>query len=585
MPAEIAENPLRLVCAFTRGTTATVRVDDAANPVLIHQLLMGLVHLMHPHGPGDSRRTVEKYKGTIDWFVAALAQRGHVGGVEGLTRAGLAALWWEADNRRESESRRLLQALDAERAVLAPDVRELVGGRPFNRSPRFEPLQPYDEVAWEALTAASRQVIKEAWASYRRARSSAEAGGDPFVHGWTEENVRWQMVQHGPANTRELGELVGLSHEQMRHRIGRDRCCHLAAARGALFPTARLAIAYQVLFGIYTGIVPDGIADLGLDGLDWAGDSAVLVRYVKGRTCEESVTLSAKAVRLLERWLEHSALARAHCPPELRNSLWLWLAYSGQPATGEGWGPWRSARPYKATVTEWMRDLGVVDANGSTVQLHRHRIRTTFESHRDRSTWFGSRRSTIDPNHSPAVEGDRYLTATTKAQHAALEDVVEQAQGDLLRRARPPMVLTDQQIADLAAQFPQLVTELELGGAAIAELVGGERDVFVAACADPTSGLHGPKGKPCPARPWVCLLCPLALFAPRHAANLLRMKAFFARQWQLMPAAQFMAVFGHYAQRIEEVLAKYDPAQLAQVAGQVADVDAELPLLPEEATL
>ncbi|MGC5345660.1 hypothetical protein ACPXCE_17270 [Streptomyces sp. DT24] len=75
----------------------------------------------------------------------------------------------------------------------------------------------------------------------------------------------------------------------------------------------------------------------------------------------------------------------------------------------------------------------------------------------------------------------------------------------------------------------------------VGELIGGERDVFTAACADQMSGLHGPKGKPCPARPWVCLLCPLAVFAPRHAANLLRLKAFFSRQWQQMPAAQFMA--------------------------------------------
>ena len=71
--------------------------------------------------------------------------------------------------------------------------------------------------------------------------------------------------------------------------------------------------------------------------------------------------------------------------------------------------------------------------------------------------------------------------------------------------------------------------------------------MFTAACADQLSGLHGPKGKPCPARPWVCLLCPLAVFAPRHAANLLRLKAFFSRQWRQMPAAQFMAVFGPYA--------------------------------------
>ncbi|MFE2600350.1 hypothetical protein ACFXCZ_28310 [Streptomyces sp. NPDC059396] len=584
MPAEILENPLRLFCTFTRGTTSTLNVDDSVNPLLVRELLTGLVYLMHPHGPGDWHRTAEKYKGTIDWFVGELEKRGHRGGVAELTRTGLAALWWEAGNRRESESRRMLAALDAETPVLASDVRELVQGRLYNRHPNSEPLPPYDEIAWTGLTRAARTIAKESWAAYRGARATAEAGQDPYVHGWTRENIFWLMVHHGPATTRELAEHAGVPHEQMRYRIGRGHQRFFVEAREALFPSPRVVIAYQVLFGVYSGIVPDGIADLGVDGLDWAGDSAVLVRYIKGRTSEESITLPSKAVRLLERWLEYAELARSHCPPRLRNGLWLWLAYTSRRAGDEGLGPWRYGRPYKSTTVDWSRDARVVDANGAPVTVHRHRIRTTFESHRDRSSWIGSRRSTIDPNHTPGVEGDHYLSSMTEAQQSALEDIVEQAQGDLLRRGQPPMVLSDEQVADLARQFPQLVSELELDDQAIAELVGGQRDVFVASCADPTAGVHGPKGKPCPARPWVCLLCPLALFTPRHAANLLRMKAFFARQWQQMPAAQFMAVFGHYAQRIEEVLIKYDPTQLAAAAAQVTDTDAEIPLLPEEST-
>jgi hypothetical protein len=118
----------------------------------------------------------------------------------------------------------------------------------------------------------------------------------------------------------------------------------------------------------------------------------------------------------------------------------------------------------------------------------------------------------------------------------------------------------------------------------IAELTGGERDVFTAACADQLSGLHGPKGKPCPARPRVCLLCPLAVFAPRHAASLLRLRAFFSRQWQQMPSAHFMAVFGPYSQRVSQVLERFDPAVIAAAASGVSDSDDEVPLRPEEAT-
>jgi len=65
---------------------------------------------------------------------------------------------------------------------------------------------------------------------------------------------------------------------------------------------------------------------------------------------------------------------------------------------------------------------------------------------------------------------------------------------------------------------------------------------------------------------------------PRHAANLLRLKAFFARQWQQMPAAQFMAVFGPYAARIGQVLDCHPPQLLAALAAEVGDHDGELPL-------
>jgi hypothetical protein len=225
--------------------------------------------------------------------------------------------------------------------------------------------------------------------------------------------------------------------------------------------------------------------------------------------------------------------------------------------------------------------------DGGPLKIHRSRIRTSHHSLRDKNSWVGRGRATIDPNHTPHVEGDHYLTATTPAQQQAVETIVADAQHDLIRRAHPPVVLTDANTAELVRDYPQLISGLELDDAMLAELVGGTRDVFTAACADQLSGLHGPKGKPCPARPWVCLLCPLAIFAPRHAVNLLRLKAFFSRQWQQMPAANFMAVFGPYSQRITQVLDRFDAAVLDQAARQVDDLDDlddELPLRPEELT-
>ena len=281
-------------------------------------------------------------------------------------------------------------------------------------------------------------------------------------------------------------------------------------------------------------------------------------------------------MRLLEQWLSHSALLRSHAGPGDRERLWLGTSRPG--------GDMLIKKAGRVGIQRWILRHNVTGDDGGPLRINRSRIRTTHLSLRDKSAWAGRGRATIDPNHSPQVEGDHYLTAATPAQQQAVDTIVADAQHDLIRRAHPPAVLSGEDAAGLARDYPQLVASLGLDDAVLAELAGGTRDVFTAACADQLAGLHGPKGKPCPARPWVCLLCPLAVFAPRHAVNLLRLKAFFSRQWQQMPAAQFMAVFGPYSQRIGQVLGRFDPAVLDQAARHVTDDDSELPLRPEERT-
>jgi hypothetical protein len=64
-------------------------------------------------------------------------------------------------------------------------------------------------------------------------------------------------------------------------------------ACAALFVDTSITLAYPTLFGTYSGIVPDGIESLGVEDLDWAGDSTILLRYLKGRTSTERLTLNS----------------------------------------------------------------------------------------------------------------------------------------------------------------------------------------------------------------------------------------------------------------------------------------------------
>jgi hypothetical protein len=570
MPATVQGNPPGIWCMFSDGSTAEYDLGGLPCPGLVMDLLAGLADLIHPHGALDAAGSVTQYVQSFRQIVHRLSEAGFTGRAADLRRTHLTEYWMGTSGPMESCTRRALAAFARNGGTIDPKVAELVAGRNFNPLLFRRPLPPYREAEWERLTAACSGAADAAFAAHKEALAAAARGTHPGEGGWSRENVAWLLSRTGPVTAARFGHLVGCSAEVTRKRDGYQQ------VRAALFPPLDVVISYRLLFGIYSGIVPDGIDDLVTSDIDWAGDSSVLLSYVKRRTAAESLHLPRRAVRLLEQWLAHSALLRSLAGPDERTRLWLGTRQPG--------GSLLVREIDRTAIQRWAQRHDVTSDDGGPLKIHRSRIRTTHLSMRDKASWAGRGRATIDPNHSPEVEGDHYLTAATPAQRQAVEAIVADAQHDLIRRAHPPAVLTGDDAASLARDYPQLVARLGLDDTALAELVGGERDVFTAACADQMSGLHGPKGQPCPARPWVCLLCPLAIFAPRHAAGLLRLKAFFSRQWQQMPAAQFMAVFGPYSQRVGQVLDRYDPAVLDRAARHVAGADSEVPLRPEERT-
>jgi hypothetical protein len=562
MPAELLTDPPGIACEFSDGRQKRWLSGGAGDPALVADLLTGLAGRVHPHGTVNAPGTVNAYLIGLRDITVFMTARGVRGGAGALTRAVLAEYWLQSGGIRESTTRAMLAGYDDVTGALDAGVRALVDGRHFTPWPSGDPLVPYDQQQWERLQAICRRIADNAFAAHRRALTAAAAGQSPGRAGWSGDNLRWLLVRHGPLSIIQVAAHAGMS------RTGVTRHGGVRTAFDELFPRADVVNAYRVLFGSYCGVVPDGIADLGIGDVDWAGDATILLGYVKGRTAAESVTLPRRAVRLLEQWLEHSALARRHAPAELAGVLWL---HCSPLSTAR----WRTEINDEAH-SRWAKRHGI--------EADRRRIRTTFLSLRDRQSWHGSPRSLIDPNHSARVEADHYLTATTPAQQDAVEGIIEQAQGDMVRRAQPPRVVTAGQLAELAAGLPRAIAAMGLDESAAAEIVSGGQDVFTAACTDPVSGLHGPAGKPCPARPWVCLLCPLAIFAPRHAGNLLRLKGWFSRQWAGMTTAQFMATFGPYATRIDEVLRHYPAPVLAAAASGTGDDDHVLPLRPEEST-
>lgn len=218
------------------------------------------------------------------------------------------------------------------------------------------------------------------------------------------------------------------------------------------------------------------------------------------------------------------------------------------------------------------------------ISVHGGRVRATDHHRRDHSSWTG--RTTIDPNHSARVEGDHYLSSRTPAQADAIDGVIEQAPGELRRKAAPPVVVTTQDAVAFTAAFPRLVQDAGLDAGLVMALVSGEQDFFVAACANPLNSPHAPAGTLCPARPWVCLLCPLAAFTPRHLPNLLRLRVYFSQQATAMSTAQFMRLFGPYTARLDDdVLPRFGPVAIDAAARAAAENATGLPLNLEELSL
>jgi hypothetical protein len=572
MPTTVVEDPLGIRCVFSDGSRAAFDLTGLPNSELARDLAVGLVESIHPHGSVDAERTVAAYLLALRRMLDRFAEQGFIGGAGQLRRGQLAEFWMAGPGQLEALTRALVEGFARSGGRLGDGVLELAAGRHFNIQPFRRPLPPYPETEWQQLTDLCLGLIEDAYATHQRALAALRHGCHPKDGGWTWENFCWLMARLGPRGTPEVAQTIGTSHQILRKRGAGV----FDTALQAVFPHLDIVIAYQLLFGIYSGIVPDGIADLGVDDIDWAGDSTVLLSYVKRRTAAESLNLPRPAVRLLEQWLAHSALLRSLVAAEHRERLWLGLSRSGNPHL--------IRTVDRNAIARWVLVHNLTDADDKPLRIQRARIRTTHHAMRSKTAWTGNARATIDPNHTAAVEGDHYLSATTPGQRHAVETIIEDAQHDLLRRAHPPTVITEEEAAELADGYPHLVAAMSIDDNAIRELVGGARDVFTAACADQLSGLHGPVGKPCPARPWVCLLCPLAVFAPRHAVNLLRLKAFFARQWRQMPAAHFMAVFGPYAARIDQILGRFDPAELTAASAQVTDTNDEIPLRPEELT-
>ncbi len=569
MPATVLEHPLTIEFTFANSKTWTSRLHGLPNANLALDLAYGLCELVFPHGTVGAPQTAQSYAWTIRTMVSDLFAGGFTGGASDLRSSQLLQYWLSAGHHHEYRSRVLLKGFDSRFGTLHPGVRDQLAGRRRKKAPKSPPYETYSEAEWQRLKKTLVEFCSKSWLEHRRVLAIVKAPTPRSRDSAMEARVAKWLWRNGPRGIEEY-----LEQQRVPTERGRAARSMFPKIRTGLFPTQTIQMAYRFLFGMHSGIVADGINDLGLTGITWTGPETAVVRYVKGRTGPEGLNLPPSAVSILNQWIKLSSPLRTFVPASAEDDLWIATPNDRVIPTTNF-----VATNFKTYNNRFVEQFGLVDDAGKPLALHRNRIRTTYQSLLSRRGWTG--RTTIDPNHTATVEADHYLTPSDPGQMAALEAVIEDGQADLLKKAIPAVVLTDEVAAEVVSEIAKMRNPLS--DETVSEILSGERDVFVAACSDQLSGMWGPPGKPCPARPWVCLLCPLAVFMPRHLPNLLRLKAYFARQFRQMTTEQFMRVFAPYSQRLDaEIIPRFSANDLALASNGLLQEPAFLPLRPEE---
>jgi hypothetical protein len=257
MPASVVKDPLGLTCTFSKGRQRyfSHSLKEQYRCALAEDLLNGLVGLIHPHGRVDSMSLVTDYLRSIRHMVDALGGL-TPGGARDLTVPMLSEFWIDHDNRIERHTRALILALE-ETDDLRTEVRLFAAGRKFNIQAQYEPLNPYTEGEWEALKSWCQRIVDTAYSDHRAAIAELEASEDSADFDPSPTGVLRLLAQIGPATVARVGAQFGLGKAGYAG-------LNVGAAQTRLFPSVDTAFAYQCLFGVHSGIVPDGIADLGI---------------------------------------------------------------------------------------------------------------------------------------------------------------------------------------------------------------------------------------------------------------------------------------------------------------------------------
>ena len=580
MTGAFVEVPLGLDLDFPGYDRCHLDFSQLPCRALVGELARALLERTNTGGPIKSPSTAQHYRTAISGAVRWLHAQGFDGDATELTEDMVFDYWRRCSGRQEGAIRILLGHIEGRHpGRLAPGLVGQLSGIRLNPRPECRPRQPYSAGETRRLLTACTTVIEAAEARMAAVETLAGVRADPTSSDCQTQssaglgdraNVAWLLDRHGPHTSAGLARRLGLQ----QWRVARAVYFTLPELHEALFPTSEVALAFRLLVGLQTGISPEGVDNLTAGCVEWVGATDARMSWVKARGGGRQSQVFASRGRwspgrLVERWLAYSARVRRFASDPVP----LWLYCHGATFEIRKAGFWWPVREAFAARHNLRSD------DGTPLRLGFGTLRATYFARHDRH-WNGALR--IDANHSRRVEGDHYLAQTRAIE--PIEATIEAAQRDALRKASAVglTVLTTDELAKLQGDPDGAAARLQMSRQSTSELLAGQRDVFAAACKDFHHSPYGAPGQPCPVPVWTCLCCPLAVFTPAKVPNLLRLRDHLDRQWQALPAGEWMATYGAANVRLErDILPKFSAAVIT-AARSVLTADDGVYLRPEE---
>ncbi len=569
--SRLIEVPLALDLRFPNHPPYRRDLSALPSVALARDLARALLARTNTNGSITSPATAKEYVTAIRHLCRWMGEQGFHGGAGELSEDLVFDYWRHAGARFEANTRKLLSGIETQRpGSLSPDVAHHLRGVRLHRVPSSTPHQPYSAGEAQRLLDVCKGIVAAGEARSAAADELIARGTDPAGDDWRNEaNLAWFIDAHGPHDAHKLAPRLGL-------KLWQTQALGLGGWHRALFPGLDDVLAFRILVGLQAGICPDGIDGLRADCVEWVGETEARISWFKGRASgRQSQAFASRGPwspgRLIERWLAVSARARRFAVEP--SALWI-FCQGRHLSIHKPSARWDARHDFVARH-------GLVGDDGQPLRLHFAALRATYFARHDRA-WNGALR--IDANHSRVVEGDHYLAQTRASD--AIEATIEAAQREAVRKAAlaPLTLISPEELDRLDADPAAAGARLAMTADAARQLIGGERDVFAAACKDFYNSPHGEAGSPCPAPVWACLFCPLAVFTPSKVPNLLRLRAHLDRQWKSLPASEWMALYGAAHLRLErDILAGFGAAVLDAAQSVVdGDLAGDLYLRPEE---